>query len=64
MVENLPRRNRNVDHDQNLGAPRTRMGDHYALIRSKLFTEIAPPIGEDINFKINTAFTNSLPSFL
>ena len=63
MGENFPNRNRNVDQDQNLGAGRTRMGDHYALIRSKLFMEIAPPIGEDVNFKIDIAFINSLPNF-
>ena len=63
MGENFPRTNRNVDQDQNQGVGRTRMGDHYAPIRSKLFTEIAPPIGEDVNFKIDTAFINSLPNF-
>ena len=63
MGENLLRRNRNVDQDQHLGAGRTRMGDNYAPIRSKLFREIAPPIGEDVNFKIDTAFINSLPNF-
>ena len=62
MGKNLPRRNRNVDQDQNLGASRTKMGDHYALIRIKLFTKIAPPIREDLNFKIDTAFINSLPN--
>ena len=39
------------------------MGDHYGLIRSKLFMEIAPPIGEDVNFKRDTAFINSLTNF-
>ena len=63
MGENFPNRNRNVDQDQNLGAGRTRMGDHYALIRSKLFMEIAPPIGENVNFNIDIAFINSLPNF-
>ena len=63
MGENFPRMNRNVDQDQNQGVGRTRMGDHYAPIRSKLFTEIAPHIGEDVNFKIDTAFINSLPNF-
>ena len=38
MGKILHRRNRNVDQDQNLGAGRTRVGDHYAPIRSKLFT--------------------------
>ena len=55
--------NRNVDQDQNLGGSRTRMGDHYAPIRSKLFTQIAPPIAEDVNFKIDTTFIKSLPNF-
>ena len=32
--ENFPRRNRNVVQDQNLGAGGTRIGDHYASIRS------------------------------
>ena len=63
MGENFRRRNRNVDQDQNIGAGRTRMGDHYAPVRSKLFIEIAPSTGEDINFKIDTAFINSLPNF-
>ena len=53
MGENFPKRTRNVDRDQNLGVGRTRMGDHYAMIKSKLFIEIAPPIGEDINFNID-----------
>ena len=39
------------------------MGDHYAPNRSKIFREIAPPIGEDTNFKIDTTFINSLPNF-
>ena len=30
MGENLPSRNKNVGQDQNLGAGRTRMGEHYA----------------------------------
>ena len=63
MGENLPRRKRNVVQYQNLGASRTRRGDHYALIRIKLFTEIAPPIRENVNFKIDTAFINSLHNF-
>ena len=63
MGENLPRRNRNVDQDQNLGVGRTRMGDHYAPIRSKPFMEIAPSRGEDVNFRVDTVFINSLPNF-
>ena len=63
MGENLLRRNRNFSQDQNLRASRTTMGDHYALIRSKFFKKIALPIGEDVNFKIDTACINSSPNF-
>ena len=58
MGEDFLRRNRYVVRDQNLGVGRTKMGDHYASIRSKIFTNIVPPIGEDIHFKIDTTFIN------
>ena len=61
MDEHQNLRNRN--QNQNEGDRRTTTREHYTPIGSKSFTEIVPPLGENVNFKIDAAFINSLPNF-